>query len=340
MLVVHDPAVLAHRPLHETFRGQRVDAVEVPERVHRITEVLRTRPEVRWHEASRGAADPTRLHDRDYLEFLEQAWARFEGEGGEGELTAYVWPFGGSDARPTGLHGQLGRVAGDAATAITPGTWEAIRASADCAVTAAELVASGTEDRVLALCRPPGHHASGATFAGYCFLNTAGLAAERLLDAGAERAPILDVDYHHGNGTQTLFEHRPDVPFVSIHADPDVEYPWFFGRADEQGLGAGEGFTTNLPLSQGSGWDRYAAALDTAAETLEKQASDVLVVSLGLDVYVNDPLGRFTLGLEDLSRLGERMAGLSKRLVICLEGGYADDLGEAMAALLDGLAAR
>ena len=158
---------------------------------------------------------------------------------------------------------------------------------------------------------------------GYCFLNNAAVAAQTLLDQGAKRVVVLDVDYHHGNGTQSIFYQRADVLFISIHGDPLTEYPFYLGHADERGEGAGLGFNLNLPLPAGSSVAKWFAALDAACARISQYAPDALVVSLGLDTYVGDPISQFALATEDFSTLGRRLAGLGLPTALVLEGGYA-----------------
>jgi acetoin utilization deacetylase AcuC-like enzyme len=242
------------------------------------------------------------------------------------------------DRVPTGLHARLGYYAFDAGSPIVSGTWQAARAAAHCALTAADLVASG-ERSAYALCRPPGHHAGRGMFGGYCFLNNAALAAQRLRDAGMPRVAVLDVDYHHGNGTQDIFWERDDVPFVSIHGDPETEYPFFLGHADERGAGPGEGCNHNFPLPRGTDWTRYSATLDEALRRIDAHAPQALVVSLGVDIFEGDPISSFRLGAGDFPKLGTRIAALGLPTVLVQEGGYAvAEIGDNVAAVLEAFA--
>jgi acetoin utilization deacetylase AcuC-like enzyme len=233
-----------------------------------------------------------------------------------------------------GMSGSLGWFAFDASTPIVEGTWDAALAAARCAMTAAALVAEG-ERAAYALCRPPGHHAARGTFGGYCYLNNAALAAQYLLDEGRRRVAVIDVDYHHGNGTQEIFWERDDVLFVSLHGDPETEYPWFMGYAEERGSGRGEGFTLNLPLPAGTGWDAYRVALGTALEAVARFAPDAIVVSLGVDTFAADPISAFKLETRHYPMIGELLAGLGLPAVLVQEGGYAvAEIGENVAGVL------
>jgi acetoin utilization deacetylase AcuC-like enzyme len=186
------------------------------------------------------------------------------------------------------------------------------------------------------LTRPPGHHASRDVFGGYCYLNNVAIAARWLADQGM-RVAILDVDYHHGNGTQAIFYDRPEVYFVSIHADPTFAYPHFLGFSDENGVGAGENANLNLPLPAGTDWVRYAEALTRALGQVASFSPDVLLVSLGLDTYVDDPIAQFDLRTEDYLRMGEKIARARLPTLFVFEGGYnIDALGTVTVNVLEG----
>jgi acetoin utilization deacetylase AcuC-like enzyme len=220
------------------------------------------------------------------------------------------------------IDGRLGYYAIDAGTPIVAGTWEAVRLSAQVALTGQKLIAAG-ERAAFALCRPPGHHSGHDFYGGYCYLNNAAIAAQAFRASGARRVAILDVDYHHGNGTQEIFYRRPDVLTLSIHADPSQEFPYFIGYADEIGEGPGEGYHANLPLPWGAAWREYSAALDAAIRRTLQYKADALVVSLGLDTFEGDPISRFKLRSEDYPRLGAKIAGLDLPTLFVMEGGYA-----------------
>jgi acetoin utilization deacetylase AcuC-like enzyme len=189
-------------------------------------------------------------------------------------------------------------------------------------LTAASLIANG-EKSGFALCRPPGHHAGIDHYGGYCFLNNAAIATQYLRDFGLRKIAIIDVDYHHGNGTQNIFYHRGDVLYASIHADPDFDYPFLLGYADETGVGAGEGANLNLPLPANTGWDGWSAALDMALDAAKRFGPDAAVVSLGVDTYKGDPTSQFRLEGEHFIRIGEKIASLGLPTLFVMEGGYA-----------------
>lgn len=322
MQTVYSPRHAGHV---ELMSGAVVPAFELPRRA----EIVRARVE----EVGLGPILPpdehpldlaARVHRPDYLGFLPRVWPLWTAAGREGTAMPYVWPTRElrDDRPPEHIDGLLGFYAFDAGTTFVAGTWDAIKSSHDVALTAAALVAGGAP-AAFALCRPPGHHAASRAMGGYCFLNNAAVAAELLRDRGAARVSILDVDYHHGNGTQEIFYHRADVQVVNIHADPMVEYPYFLGHADERGAGEGTGFNLNLPLPFGTGFESWSAALDVACEAVERVGADALVVSLGVDTFREDPISRFRLDTPDYPRIGARIRRLGRPTLFVMEGGYA-----------------
>ena len=268
--------------------------------------------------------DPVRrVHKANFVEFLRTAWDEWVTAHGAYDALPLNWPARGMRSiEPEAIDGRLGYYSFDAGTPITAGTWRAVTAAANVALTGRRLVAAG-ERAVFALCRPPGHHAGGDYYGGYCFLNNAAIAAQAFRDDGAARVAVLDVDYHHGNGTQEIFYGRGDVLTISIHADPKQEFPFFLGHADETGAGAGEGFHLNLPLRWGSGWNEYRPALETALARIRDFGADALVVSLGLDTFAEDPISKFKLRHDDYPEMGGMIAALRLPTLFVMEGGYA-----------------
>lgn len=270
-----------------------------------------------------GSEPLARVHDERYLEFLADAWPLWVAEHGEIDALPLNWPIRTlRGAEPKSIDGRLGYFSFDAGTPITAGTWRAATAAADVALTACDQVAGG-ERAVFALCRPPGHHAGRDFYGGYCFLNNAAIAAQALRDHGADRVAVLDVDYHHGNGTQAIFYERGDVLFLSLHADPMHEFPYFSGHADETGAAAGEGANRNYPLPWGTDFAAWCAALESALDEVRRFGAGALVVSLGVDTFEGDPISRFRLRSDDYPRIGERLAALCLPTVFVMEGGYA-----------------
>jgi acetoin utilization deacetylase AcuC-like enzyme len=237
---------------------------------------------------------------------------------------------------PTSVWGRAGWWGLDTSTPIVPGTYTAARGAVDVALTALDLVLGG-ESVAYGLCRPPGHHAARSMYAGYCFFNNAAIAAEAAVRATGERVAILDVDFHHGNGTQQIFWRRGDVRYISIHADPDRQYPFYLGRADETGEGEGAGENLNLPLAAGTTDGDYLEALDRAVESLNEVPGSLVIVSLGLDTYGLDPIGDFALTTAVYHEIARRVAATGRSLVILQEGGYhRPTLGQNARAWLRG----
>lgn len=276
------------------------------------------------------------VHDPGYVDFLAGAWDRWAASGHTAPAAmAFGWPARRfRDVRPHTLEAQLGYYSFAADCSITASTWDAAAESAAIAQTAADRVAAGARS-VFARCRPPGHHAMRDQFGGYCYLNNAAVAAQRLRDRGAERVAVLDVDYHHGNGTQDIFYERSDVAVCNLHADPTEEFPYFLGHADEHGAAEGVGANRNLPLPRGTTADRWFGALDEAIDWLATHAPEALVVSLGLDTFIDDPISHFSLTRADFGVLGERLAAAALPTVVVMEGGYATaQLGHNMVTAL------
>ena len=281
------------------------------------------------------------VHAPRYLAFLQTAWQQWQeldpANAGVQPFPS-VWPVRTlrSDLEPLNFVARLGLYSMDNGTPMAPGTWAAAKGGADAAASAAARVAQGAP---VAFCctRPPGHHAGPDFMGGYCFLNNAAVAAQVLRRQGAQRVAVLDVDYHHGNGTQSIFYDRADVLFVSIHGDPRTEYPFYLGHADETGEGEGEGFNLNLPLPAGTSAADWMNALDIACTRIARYGADALVISLGLDAFEGDPISGFALASADFSRVGERLARLRLPTVFVLEGGYAaSELGTNAVNVLDG----
>ncbi len=273
-----------------------------------------------------GRAPIEAIHEAPFVQFLQDAWSEWTALGRTHDALPLVWPVRGlrTDRVPQSIDGKMGYYSMDAGVPITAGTWTAIYQSAQVALTAADRMVQG-DKAAFALCRPPGHHAAAGMMGGYCYLNNAAIAAQYLRDHGAARILVLDVDYHHGNGTQSIFYERGDVSFVSLHGDPLVEYPNFLGYADELGEGEGRGHNHNFPLPHGTAWHTYGPALDAACRVAEAYRPDAIIVSLGVDTFEEDPISRFKLRSEDYLRMGERIGALGRPTLFVFEGGYAVD---------------
>ncbi len=346
MRVVYSPAHLDHAIRLQTILGVQVPANEVPERAERIREALAADGGFAFvAPTEHGEAPITAVHDPGLLAFLRDAWPDAVRAGHEHdflapETIASAFVHEGMSDRfrrePPSIYGRSGYRALDTSTYILPGTYAAARAAVDVALTAVDLVLDG-ESAAYGLCRPPGHHASRSMYGGFCYLNNAAIAAEAVVRRTGEPVSILDVDFHHGNGTEQIFWRRGDVLYVSLHAHPDREYPYFLGWPDETGEGPGAGATLNLPLPAGTTDEAYLAALDVALDRIASAPGSILVVSLGFDTYRLDPIGDFALTTAVYHEVGRRTASLGRRLVILQEGGYhVPDLGANARAWLRG----
>jgi len=274
------------------------------------------------------------VHDADYVRFLQSVYAQ-KAAFYEEAAPVFTWTFATryTGRKPKTFLGLLGYYAFGWGTPILEGTWEAAYWSAQCALSAADRLRAG-ERAVYALCRPPGHHAAADLYGGFCYLNNAAIAA-RYLEAGSNRVAVLDIDYHHGNGTQAIFYTDPAVLFCSLHADPDYDYPFYWGAADECGTGAGEGYNHNWPLPLGTGDASYLAALASAIAVIREFSPDYLVVSAGLDIVAGDEVGGFGVTTAGLQEIGGQIAALNLPTLIVQEGGYLlERLGENAIAFL------
>ena len=331
-----------HYPPYEVFDGgKRVEYFENPDRVDRILSALGKTDWAELTEPSDFGLDPIlAVHDREYINFLASCWTEWLASDPEVAATPEQHAFLPATfalrrkARPTNsLHGRGGYYIMDLSACIVEGTYKASLASANCALNAA-YSSFILHNSSFALCRPPGHHAGKDYAGGYCFINNAAVAANWLSSKG--KAALLDIDYHAGNGTQDIFYERNDVLTISIHGDPDYEYPHYIGFADETGAGAGLGFHKNFPLPKDTGDEGYLAALEEALEMIRKFTPNYLVLSAGMDTFDGDPLGKFHVTCEGFAEIGKRIAGLKLPTAIIMEGGYANDaLGTNVVTLLE-----
>jgi acetoin utilization deacetylase AcuC-like enzyme len=325
----------------ELYGGRLVPPHECPERAQIVLERVRSAGLGEIAAPSRFGLEPVlKVHDAAFVNFLQHAWSEWAATGNAGEAIPDCWPARRMSQRcPNGITGKLGYYAMAGETSISEGTWEAARAAADVALTGADRLHAGARS-AFALCRPPGHHAARDLYGGYCFLNNAAIAAQSLRDRGAARVAILDVDFHHGNGTQDIFYDRPDVLYVSLHGDPAQAFPYFSGYAEEMGAGAGSGFNLNLPLPRGADFAAWSQALGVGLERIRRFAPDALVVSLGVDTYEHDPISFFKLKSEDFSAYGRMIGACRWPTLFVFEGGYAvADVGVNAVNVLTGFEA-
>jgi acetoin utilization deacetylase AcuC-like enzyme len=297
MITVHADDHNLHCGLLDPRGDAWAPSAECPERANNVLEAIRNQSFGKLMDpADFDDSKITRIHDADYLQFLKDVWTEWLASDEKG-ANARPDTFVGAGMRRADtecIAGKLGRYSFDSTTPFVEGSWQAIRTSANIALTGADLLKSG-ERQAFALCRPPGHHATVDYCGGYCYLNNTALAVQSLLDGGASKIVVLDVDYHHGNGTQSIFYERNDVLTISLHADPSLEYPFFLGYADEDGSGAGHGFNINYPLPFGTDWNEYAVVLADALQQARRMEPDALVVALGLDTFVGDPTTYFSI---------------------------------------------
>lgn len=331
------PAQSAHAPQTFLHQGVLKPSPEAPERIAILKDAAQAEGCTFAAPPDAGIAPIAAVHSSEYIGFLRTIHARWSAlDGAAPEVIPNIHPRSRADSYPTSPVGQAGYHQADTACPIGPHTWEAAYASAQSAIAAADAVASGAP-HAYALCRPPGHHAYADQAGGFCFLNNSAVAAQRLLAAG-HRPAILDIDVHHGNGTQGIFYDRADVLTVSIHADPSDFYPFFWGHAQERGAGAGLGANLNLPLPRLTDDDGYAPVLDTALARITDFGTTALVVALGLDAHQADPFKGLALTTPGFTRIARTLAATGLPLVLVQEGGYVSNhLGTALSAFLSGL---
>jgi len=317
----------AHTPAGEFFNGAMHPPAEHGGRVDAILSAIGPTET----PADQGLDPLLAVHSADYLEFLRTAKDQWRKAGREGDAFPYTFPVVGR--RPLQLNridASLGLYSFDTSTPIAEGTWEAAYSAAQTALAAMDAVLGG-ERSAFAFCRPPGHHAGADYLGGYCYFSNAAIAAARAVSVG-RRVAILDVDYHHGNGTQDIVSGRDGIAFASIHADPATDYPFFWGYADET-----RGNILNLPLPRGTNWNAYQPALTQALDWIEAFRPDLLIVSYGADTYEGDPISCFTLRTSDYGPMARRIASLGLPTAIVMEGGYAvDALGANVTEFLSG----
>jgi acetoin utilization deacetylase AcuC-like enzyme len=333
--VILNPAHAGHVPPHEVDNGTLVPPWEVPGRSDVIRAALAAHDGFAFEDVPPVADElPCGLHDPGYVAYLRDTSARLAKARGAAErwVIPSVFPFG-PDGAPRGEKAKRGAYCFDTFTALTAGTWAAALGGAAAALRAAELVAAGDERLVYVLTRPPGHHAERGRCGGYSFLNNAALAADALSKLGP--VAVLDLDVHHGNGTQHLFYDRADVLTVSVHGDPEFLFPYFSGFADETGTGRGLGYNRNLPLPPGTGVKGYRPAVAAAVGRVGAFRPAFLVVAFGADAHEADPIGGMRLPTGYYAELGAAVRGLNLPTVVTQEGGYdLTTVGACVAAFL------
>ncbi|MFK7940940.1 MAG: histone deacetylase family protein [Roseovarius sp.] len=327
----------AHAPQSALNLGVMRPSREAPERITRLRVGAQAAGCQFEAPPDVGLAPIAAVHSAEYLTFLQTIHARWVAMPGASEqVIPNVHPRARSDSYPSSPVGLAGYHMADAACPIGAETWEAAYWSAQSTIAGADCVAAG-EHHAYVLSRPPGHHAYADMAGGFCFLNNAAIAAERLRAAG-RRPAILDIDVHHGNGTQGIFYHRADVLTVSLHGDPSGFYPFYWGHTQERGQGVGQGWNLNVPLPFGTGDDAYLTALDDALARVQAAGADCIVVALGLDASEHDPFQALSISTRGFERIGAAIAGLGLPLLLVQEGGYlCDALSDNLTAALTGV---
>ncbi len=328
-----------HAGAKEMRYDQMIPMSESPERMDMIMDALATAGfDDVITPTAQGLEVVHQVHDPAFVKFLQRCYPLWEAEfGPDGFATAYTFGMRGMDQVPNqSVHSMLSCYTFDVCVPFVKGTWQAIRSAKDVALSGVDLMHKG-ERAVFSLCRPPGHHASQDMAGGYCYLNNAAIAAQAHLNMGAKRVAILDIDYHHGNGTQAIYYDRADVFFASLHCRPEDEYPFLMGYSTEVGKDAGKGYNLNLPMPRGTNYSVWGPALATALARIHNYAPDVLIVSLGVDSFAGDPVGGFELQSPDYVTIGRVIGKADLPTHFVMEGGYAmEALGTNVANVISG----
>jgi acetoin utilization deacetylase AcuC-like enzyme len=345
MPVVWSDAHRLHDPSAEIWVGVRTPATELPERAERIREALASR-DARFVPARPQPDEAlTSVHDPELVGWLASAWSDWEAAGltedpGQDEVVPYLFPHpglfaGAPQRRAAALSARAGQFAYDTMTPVGRGSWEAARGALDSAVTAAELVLDGAP-AAYACARPPGHHVARGCFGGSCYLNNSAAAAARLRAAGSSPVAVIDIDAHHGNGTQAIFYEDPDVLTGSVHVDPGAGwFPHFVGFEDERGA---DGTNRNVPLAPGSGDEHWVEAVGDLAAWARECGAEALVVPLGVDAAAGDPQSPLEVTADGFRAAGRALGGLGLPTVLVQEGGYdLGAIGELVCAVLEGV---
>ena len=336
MKVIFNALQLGHKPERYLSMGKMVHYPEQPERIRRLLQGVRKAGGVIHASRAFDKVDLRRTHVPRYLDFLENGYDEWsKRDGAYKEMMPSTRPKPGISTYSNHILARAGWHLSDFSCPVVQDTWRVVKASADSALSAAQLVAGG-EPVVYALCRPPGHHAHPDRAAGFCYLNNAALAAN-FLRKTHEKVAVLDIDVHHGDGTQQTFFRRNDVFNVSIHGDPNEYYPFYKGFADETGMQEGEGFNLNIPVPVKSGDQVWMQALEKALLAINDFAPDALVLSLGLDAHEADPLQGGAVTTQGFAEMAVMISSLKLPTVIVQEGGYLTPyLGDNLASFMIG----
>ena len=326
---LHDPDAAGPMPNGRPYLDKTSRAANLLATVHELGHSVAYAPD-------HGLAPIAAVHDAGYLEFLRTGFDRWQQGGGAGPiLRAWAYAVRQMQRKPDDVMGQAGFYLSGASSPLVAGTWQASVASAHVAVEGAARILAGARE-AYALCRPSGHHAYADLAGGFCYLNNAAIAAQYFVGAG-KRAAILDIDVHHGNGTQGIFYQTDRVFFCSVHEDPRVNYPWYAGYADETGAGAGAGANLNLPVPSGTDNAGWLTAVTRGVEAVLRAEPDVLVISLGFDAAAGDPTASLQVTPDGFHAAGRLIAQAGRPTLLVQEGGYfIERLGGNLHAFLDG----
>ena len=335
--VIYSDSHIHHNPPYQFLGNGMYPYPETPDRLQSILDEVRRCGSLDVVAPNTYSMAPVaEVHDAGFLTYLEgvyEAWLA-AGGGSDSGLIPDTFAMRSPGGKPSDLIHQAGYYCFETQTPVMARTFEAAREASFCALTGADFLLSGDRS-AYAMCRPPGHHAGKDVYGGYCYLNNSAIAATHLSKQG--RVAILDVDFHHGNGTQNIFYGSSEVLFASIHADPNRKYPFFSGFENEKGEGSGIGYNWNFPLGTGVGEAEYLDVLDLAAEKIDDFDPAFLVISLGADISRDDPLGDFDLGVASFGAIGERLSAMGLQTLIVQEGGYdLASLGGCVVAFLNG----
>jgi len=338
MKTIYSSKHILRNSLTELSGGKLVKPFESPERMKFIlNEILVRKLGPVLEPTNQDLNIIYKVHDKNYVKFLEIAWKDWVQEGFKGEAIPTVWPSRSMNSKiiPNNIEGKLGYYCLANETSISQGTIEGAYESVKVALTAADMLQK--EKSIFALCRPPGHHASKDQYGGYCFFNNIAIAAEKLIEKGAKKIFILDIDFHHGNGTQEIFYKRSNVFFASLHGDPKEAFPHFLGHADEKGYEDGDGFNINYPLPPNTSYDEWKVSLFKAINEVKNFNPDFLLISLGVDTYEKDPISFFKLKSNDYFDVGSVISSLDIPTLFVMEGGYAiNEIGVNTVNILKG----
>ncbi|MEM5528478.1 histone deacetylase family protein [Gammaproteobacteria bacterium AS21] len=308
----------------EMHHGKLVPCFEKPDRLTNIIRAFKENNISHFFKPTDfGLAPILAIHDPKYVEFLQTIYDQWLASGNQGDVIPYIWPVPGlKRIAHNQVIAKVGNYAFSSDTPIMAGTWQAAYKGAQTAISAVNSVINDQQRFAFSLSRPPGHHAHSASYGGYCFLNNAAIAAQFALDNGAKKVAIIDVDFHHGNGTQDIFYERDDVLHISIHGDPSSNFPYYLGYSNELGEGEGLGYNLNLPLPNGITMLEWQQAFAIASDEIKEYDADILIIPLGVDTFIDDPISSFKLTTADYLIMGKLIANLELPSVFLMEGGY------------------